>query len=231
MAGAGKLLKWRWMLVAGIYLMVVLATSCLSVLSSVLVLGIHHQRGKPQSVPKWLRFLVFHLIARIVCIGTYTQHHTSTTRGHGHRSMSRSTSSRERKLPRSPRRGRVATEENEIYRMDYRTKFSDAAASAADSLLESSIGGANSGHPHGEEGASHANCLQCTVQSNETEVVRQLIDVIQNKHSQEVKDEEVFREWHDVAYVLDRLLFYVFLFITVVSAICILEMRPPDIHF
>lgn len=115
--------------------------------------------------------------------------------------------------------------------MDYRTKFSDAAASAADSLLESSIGGANSGHPHGEEGASHANCLQCTVQSNETEVVRQLIDVIQNKHSQEVKDEEVFREWHDVAYVLDRLLFYVFLFITVVSAICILEMRPPDIHF
>ena len=64
-----------YMLCAGIYLMVVLATSCLSVLSSVLVLSIHHQRGRPRRVPGWLRYVVFRVVARLVCVRTYTYHY------------------------------------------------------------------------------------------------------------------------------------------------------------
>ncbi|GFR91300.1 neuronal acetylcholine receptor subunit alpha-10 [Elysia marginata] len=52
--------------VISIYLMVVLATSCLSVLSSVLVLSIHHQRGRPSRPPLWLRRLCFSLVARML---------------------------------------------------------------------------------------------------------------------------------------------------------------------
>ncbi|RUS91321.1 hypothetical protein EGW08_000935 [Elysia chlorotica] len=52
--------------VISIYLMVVLATSCLSVLSSVLVLSIHHQRGRPSRAPLWLRRLCFSLVARLL---------------------------------------------------------------------------------------------------------------------------------------------------------------------
>ena len=64
-----------YMMCAGIYLMVVLATSCLSVLSSVLVLSIHHQRGRPRRVPGWLRYVVFRVVARLVCVRTYSYHY------------------------------------------------------------------------------------------------------------------------------------------------------------
>lgn len=59
-------------------------------------------------------------------------------------------------------------------------------------------------------------------------VVRYLISLIQTRHEGEVKDEEIFQEWHDVAFVLDRLLFYLFFFITLVSTVSILELRPEE---
>ncbi|ESO92118.1 hypothetical protein LOTGIDRAFT_176763, partial [Lottia gigantea] len=54
--------------VISIYLMVVLTTSCLSVLSSVFILGIHHQRGKPHKVPTWLKMFVFRFLSPLLCI-------------------------------------------------------------------------------------------------------------------------------------------------------------------
>lgn len=207
--------------------MVVLATSCLSVLSSVLVLGIHHQRGKPRRVPRWLRFVVFNIIARIVCV-------TVTARVLPVQSQKHRTSPgkvRERKIPRSPRRGRVGIEDNEFFRMDFRRK-SDAQP-PSEALLESSLGSDTGAECRRVEEAvpPHVNCSYCTSRGTETVVIRQLIQFIQTKHCEEMKDEDVFKEWHDVAYVLDRLLFYVFLVITVVSSACILEMRPSYVDF
>ena len=79
---------------AGVYLTVVLATSCLSVLSSVLVLSIHHQRGRPRRVPDWLRVLVFSVLAGIR-VRTYTHHHYATP------SSSSSSSSRDKRRQQS----------------------------------------------------------------------------------------------------------------------------------
>ncbi|XP_076439162.1 uncharacterized protein LOC143278035 [Babylonia areolata] len=129
--------------VISIYLMVVLATSCLSVLSSVCVLSIHHQRGQPRPVPSWLRFLVFSVIARVVCVSTATSYRRSSASasastssssacaasggggggGGGGKKNARDKGSRkkERKVSRSPRRSRVATEEREYLRMEHRT--------------------------------------------------------------------------------------------------------------
>ncbi|GFO02266.1 hypothetical protein PoB_002877100 [Plakobranchus ocellatus] len=53
-----------------------------------------------------------------------------------------------------------------------------------------------------------------------------LIEIRQEQEVSEIKDEELFREWHDIAFVLDRLLFYLFFLVTLVSTVCILEMRP-----
>ena len=60
-------------------LMVVLATSCLSVLSSVLVLSIHHQRGRPRWVPDCLRVLVFWVLTRVVRVRTYAAPSSSSS--------------------------------------------------------------------------------------------------------------------------------------------------------
>ncbi|KAL3884940.1 hypothetical protein ACJMK2_025039 [Sinanodonta woodiana] len=51
-----------------IYLMIVLSISCLSILSSVWILSIHHQRGKPTRVPTWIKILVFKILAPILCL-------------------------------------------------------------------------------------------------------------------------------------------------------------------
>ena len=60
-------------------------------------------------------------------------------------------------------------------------------------------------------------------------ILRYLLSLVQIRQEQEVsevQDEELYKEWHDVAFVLDRLLFYLFFFVTLVSTIGILEMRP-----
>ncbi|KAK3609954.1 hypothetical protein CHS0354_011787 [Potamilus streckersoni] len=51
-----------------IYLMIVLSISCLSILSSVWILSIHHQRGKPTRVPTWIKILVLKIVAPILCL-------------------------------------------------------------------------------------------------------------------------------------------------------------------
>ena len=80
-------------------------------------------------------------------------------------------------------------------------------------------------------GTTTTTTTTTTVNQKDAAIIQRLISFIQAKHKEEVKDEEVYREWHDVACVLDRLLFYVFLIITVVSSVAILEMRPGDVQF
>lgn len=63
------------------------------------------------------------------------------------------------------------------------------------------------------------------------DAINQLINMLQRKHHEEVKEDEVFREWRDIAFVLDRLLFVVFLLIITVATVCILEMRPSEVDF
>ena len=48
--------------------MVVLTMSCLSILSSVAILSLHHQRGKPRKVPKLIRGVAFSVIAPVLCL-------------------------------------------------------------------------------------------------------------------------------------------------------------------
>lgn len=59
---------------------------------------------------------------------------------------------------------------------------------------------------------------------------KRLIDILEIKQSEDEDDEECYREWRDVAFVLDRLFFILFLILTSLSTLCILAMNPGD-HF
>ena len=94
---------------------------------------------------------------------------------------------------------RIAIDEPEVIRMD---KFSDIdqdyASMEADSYLD------------------------------RDESLKTLIDVLKARHVTDMNEEDIFKEWRDVAFVLDRMFFVVFLLITTVSTVCILEMRPEE---
>ncbi|XP_064596453.1 neuronal acetylcholine receptor subunit alpha-10-like [Liolophura sinensis] len=96
--------------VIGIYLLVVLTTSCLSVLTAVIVLGIHHQRGKPEPLPRWLRFLAFRVVAPILCV-----------RFKGRKNFRRTNSIVEDKTKRKSR-SRVRSETYELLKIDNKKK-------------------------------------------------------------------------------------------------------------
>ncbi len=184
--------------------MVVLATSCLSVLSSVLVLSIHHQRGQPQHVPKWLKIISFRILSPILCIKT----HRSATK-------KRRQGSKDKK---GSKKCRVAMEDQEFVKLD-RLKSENIEQVEAPPTEPIARDGNSIEHPV-------TTCIDCVAQRSHSSVVRQLMNLIHKKHVEELKEDEIFREWRDVAYVLDRLLFFVFLFATVISTVFILELRP-----
>jgi hypothetical protein len=56
--------------------------------------------------------------------------------------------------------------------------------------------------------------------------VNELIHWLHRKHNIESIEDLSFQEWRDVAFVMDRLFFVIFLFITILSTAAILSLRP-----
>ncbi|XP_071098230.1 neuronal acetylcholine receptor subunit alpha-10-like [Haliotis cracherodii] len=193
--------------VISIYLMVVLATSCLSVLSSVLVLGIHHQRGQPKHVPHWLKIVSFSFLSPVLCI-----------KKPGQQTRRRRQANKDKK---TSKKCRVAMEDQEFVKLD--APKPDSIEQVETPPMEAR-GGHSSERPV-------PTVMECVSSNNYSSVVRQLMNLIHKKHLEELKEDEIFREWRDVAFVLDRLLFVVFLFATVISTVFILEMRPDTKKF
>ncbi|CAI9742500.1 neuronal acetylcholine receptor subunit alpha-10-like [Octopus vulgaris] len=191
--------------IIGIYLLVVLSTSCLSVISAVFVLGIHHQRGRPQRVPCWLRKLVCNILAPALCLKLSTNPNQKSTAV-----QMRKPDYRDNK--KIVRKRRIATEEMDIIRLERKTN---------DPLLSST-----SMNPTADE---LVNCLERKSNHERLGELRELILLLQRKHSEEVVESDIYREWRDVAFVLDRLMFVLYLLITSLSTLFLLTMRPPDV--
>ena len=58
------------------------------------------------------------------------------------------------------------------------------------------------------------------------EAVNDLINWLHKKHKLELNEDVSFQEWRDVAFVADRLLFVLFLTITIIATAVILTIRP-----
>ncbi|XP_059173902.1 neuronal acetylcholine receptor subunit alpha-10-like [Physella acuta] len=281
--------------VISIYLMAVLATSCLSVLSSVLILSIHHQRGRPTRPPPWLRKLCFNIITPVLCLRrprdvsgsgeVITNSEKKSARGSGTKRESkfgggsRIASSEESceyfKMDATKENctpddvtpvasGRAKATQNSTFKQVYtprhnnHTQQPQRAYSPLHQQSNNITREKHIYHQHPRHSPHHSDSslpssprvargrvyypeqeCQDEVESDDGRqpenskvtqtynvVVRYLIGLIKTKHEDEILDEQVFQEWHDIAFVLDRLLFYVFFFITLVSTVSILEMRP-----
>ncbi|CAG5132953.1 unnamed protein product, partial [Candidula unifasciata] len=279
--------------VISIYLMVVLSTSCLSVLSSVLVLSIHHQRGRPSRAPLWLRKLCFHLITPVLCL---RRHHHVTEPGEiviktgkrdidqrdsrfekgmtiasieeefecqmmnhtaGGQVASDSLPSQDKRkgsnpvhqvyataqhhrgsyglhqqrpkatyIPLKPQRCCTPKRKQRVSPREHKFTYESCESNNPSVGLNEAV---NAGTPTQEHEPARTDAAPAGTVVSRTYnlVIRYLISLIETRQQMEMRDEEIFQEWHDIAYVLDRLLFYAFFIITLLSTICILEMRPP----
>lgn len=280
--------------------MVVLATSCLSVLSSVLVLSIHHQRGPPSRAPTWLRKLCFRVIAPLICLRrqkdvlqpgkivmsterpklstfdrreskfrqgskissgeVYVRDRTSDTSASatidtqdrtrvglcnltGYASGQQQPDvycARQQRLKASytplQQQRDCTLQKLKSYNSSYQDKIvseNSEPAFSDSSFIEYTTSSATYSCSNNEE-PSRGDALEDSATRGGSRasptyslVVSYLINLIQTRQEVEIRDEEIFKEWHDVAFVLDRLLFYLFFLITLLSTVCILEMRPP----
>ena len=180
--------------IVGIYLMVVLTMSCLSILSSVAVLSLHHQRGKPRQVPKIIRCIAFTIVARVLCLKLKsTKRKRNSVRQHSRTS---------------------------------KKSFSDIA----DIFQLDSSGPLNSIHAFEEYETSVQDEQMRDVElrhlQERQEAVNELIHWLHRKHKAELSEDVSFQEWRDVAFVVDRLLFVLFLILNIIATAVILTMRP-----
>ncbi|XP_052085272.1 neuronal acetylcholine receptor subunit alpha-10-like [Mytilus californianus] len=200
--------------VISIYLMVVLSMSCMSVLSSVWILCIHHQRGKPKRVPTWLKYLVFRFLAKIFCIR-----------------ISKYSPKTKSKFTNVSSKSRVSMEETDSVRKNHLhyelMELSNNVEShqTDNTRFRNSMIDRDDNSNHRTERHESIKCL-----IDRDEWFKRLIDILEIKQSEDEDDEECYREWRDVAFVLDRLFFILFLILTSLSTLCILAMNPGD-HF
>lgn len=178
--------------------MVVLTMSCVSILFSVYILSIHHQRGKPLKCPHVVKFITFSIIAPALCLKLRSSGHVSVNERKG----------REKR----PKKDKSFQDNQEVINL---------------------VGLSESCPLQEEYGAvlnadSNLNDIDPILKhyKEKESSVNDLIHWLHSKQKSECIEDISFQEWRDVAFVLDRLLFVVFLLITVLSTALILNLRP-----
>ena len=187
-------------LLSGIYLMVVLSMSCLSILFSVYILSLHHQRGKPRRCPKTIKYVICSIIAPALCL---------KLRSSGHM-----TSNKRKGSTRNPKK------EKETSQHDQHEVIDLMNMSDSDKLKEEYMKMLNA-----DNKLNDIDPILKHYRDKESSV-NELIVWLHTKQRSESIEDESFQEWRDIAFVLDRLLFVVFLFVTVISTAYILSLRP-----
>lgn len=194
--------------------MVVLSMSCMSVLSSVWILSIHHQRGRPTKVPRWIRTIILGCLAK--CLFISLQSHRPK-----HKHDKNKMSSRSRVSTEDAENVRKNTKYCELYELQNNVDASHIENNSyRNSLIDK------------EENCRRINDRNNSIKRvNESdEYLKRLTDLLERKDKSDEEASQCYSEWHDVALVLDRLCFVFFLTLTSLSTVCILAMKPGD-HF
>ena len=178
--------------------MVVLTMSCLSILFSVAILSLHHQRGKPRRVPNIIRCIAFSIIAPVLCLKLKsTKIKRNIIRQN---SMTPKKKFSDNKPDLFPLEGKCLRPAMQPLNTadEYETFFAD------DNTCD----------------------LELIHLQERQDAVNDLINWLYRKHKSELNEDISFQEWRDVAYVADRLLFVLFLGLNVIATAIILTMRP-----
>ncbi|XP_061194933.1 neuronal acetylcholine receptor subunit alpha-2-like [Saccostrea echinata] len=200
-----------------IYLTIVMSLTSVSVIMTVFVLNLHHRGPNRHPVPVWLRNFLLGPLHDILCMGKSNGLPT-LNQEQNHRIL-RTMSLR-------------ATLENIAQELQNEAQLENGGM--ADTVITDG------------QGTTLHNDIRCDVRllPNEThqrpkrgiqvknlhtksheEIVKNL-QVILDKHEKEDQDFQIIQEWRKVAQVVDRILFWIFLFGTLSSTIIVLVITP-----
>ncbi|XP_062608981.1 neuronal acetylcholine receptor subunit alpha-10-like [Saccostrea cucullata] len=200
-----------------IYLTIVMSLTSVSVIMTVFVLNLHHRGPNRHPVPVWLRNFLLGPVHDMLCMRK-SNGLPSINQEQNHRIL-RTMSLR-------------ATLENIAQELQNEAQLENGGM--ADTIITDG------------QGTTLHNDVRCDVRllPNEThqrpkrgiqvknlhtksheEIIKNL-QIILDKHEKEDRDFQVIQEWRKVAQVVDRILFWIFLFGTLCSTIIILVITP-----
>lgn len=212
-------------MILGIYLTVSMAVASVAVILTVLVMKLHHCSPKQKRVPKWVRIVVLGILAKIVRCNCVT----------GVRSIKREYQIRKQKLylkqheqQHAARCKLLRDNETKEVRISNET-LSDNEVSEDSPFhgysystdVRKSVGSAH----NSSTGHESNSVLYNTV----SEILKYLKYLVIKSDDNDAED-DIISEWKQVALVVDRLLFWSFLLITMVSTLVILVLVPVAAH-
>lgn len=214
---------------SGIYLTLSMAVTSISVILTVCVLKLHHCGPHQAEVPRWLRFLMLKVVARIVrCQCTPLP------------------SSRNRRSGKNTKKASKLPHENAEICLRL---VNECNLNKHSPVAEFRTGtGNNKGPPgvriNGQDATSHhggrntggmATTTTTTTSMDVTADIKRLtvmeeilkyLKIMVAKRDEDDTESEIINEWRHVAQVMDRFLFWLFLFTTVVATIVMMVIIP-----
>lgn len=192
-----------------------MSLTSVSVIMTVFVLNLHHRGPSRNAVPAWIRGILLGPIQSILCVGKNDQIPTGRQGSRFLRTMSLR-----------------ATLENIAQELQNEAQLENGVM--ADTIVTDGQGTTlhnetrcdvrllpNDNHQRPRRGIQVKNLH---TKSHE-EIVRNLQSIL-DKHEKEDRDYEIIQEWRKVAQVVDRILFWIFLFGTLSSTLIILVITP-----
>lgn len=216
----------------GIYLTVVMGMTSVSVVMTVMVLNFHHRGPFHKEIPYWIRWLVLDKLRRALCMKLPY----SDMRQPKHSSL----------LRRLSLKLTIDNLQDELMQdmgLDSRHRSSSYNATSCDPFVNEQalvpncvgsgsgdaiplqrLGGGGTGGGGGGRGPSHP--LGAMGKSQLHEEVLKTLQVLISRQELDDECEEIANEWRQVAQVIDRLLFWIFLFATVLLTLALLIIIP-----
>ncbi|KAK3097242.1 hypothetical protein FSP39_007950 [Pinctada imbricata] len=194
----------------GIYLTVIMAMSGLSVVFSVFVLNIHHKGILARAPPSWLK-AISRLVAKLFCMNVrldgsiYEYQDNSVSYSPGN--ISFRTNENDSLLF------------NDLQRQCHNQLHVDMSEVTPDTIND----------------VVNQNINVVTAPPRKSAFDREILSYfkhVMTSHERTMTERQVIHEWQEIARVMDKLFFWLFLTITTVSTICLLVISPmtKEIH-
>ena len=210
----------------GIYLTVSMAVASVSVILTVLVMKLHHCAPQQKRVPKWIRIVVLGILAKLVRCDCTSGVRTLKVEFEikKHKSMLRDKMKERQK----------DTTTKLFSNIEIKEDIDESDATLSDNDVTGNTPKTGSGHNYftdvqkslnvPEQSSSNDNS-DSIIQKTTSEILKYLKYLVAKSDDTDA-EEDIISEWKQVALVVDRLMFWTFLLITIVSTLVILVFVP-----
>lgn len=203
-----------------------MAVASVSVILTVLVMKLHHCAPQQKRVPKWVRIVVLGILAKIVRCNCVS----------GVRSLKGEFEIRKQKSTlRDKMKGRQKDTTTKLFsNIEIRDDMEDSDATLSDNDVTGNTPKTGSGNNYftdvqkslnlPEQSSSNDNS-DSIVKKTTAEILKYLKYLVAKSDDTDAED-DIVSEWKQVALVVDRLMFWTFLLITILSTLVILVFVP-----